>query len=127
MSAKKLPGKLVLKGGVQLPIEKKQRSTNSHRAERADAAEEAAEAGTGAAAGGIGGEVGKAPSLSYEELFPAEQRHLAAARGRTTAWGTNYRAAPEVLHGYSARLSGPLSAEQKLDVRSAAKADKFCK
>jgi hypothetical protein len=52
---------------------------------------------------------------------------MAEAKGRTNAWGTNFRAAPEILHGYSTKLTGKLSTEQRLDVRAASKADKFCK
>jgi len=71
--------------------------------------------------------VGAAPSKSYEDLFPSEVKRMAEAKGRTNAWGTNFRAAPEILHGYSTKLTGKLSTEQRLDVRAASKADKFCK
>ncbi len=74
--------------------------------------------------------MGGAANKSYEELFPSEVKRMAEAKGRTSAWGSNFRAAPEVLHGYSAKLDaskGPLSAEQRLDMRAAQKADKFCR
>ena len=79
---------------------------------------------------GIGGDVGGPANKSYEELFPAEAKRMAEAKGRTSAWGTNYRAAPAVLHGYSKALGGEAggwSVEERLDARAATKADKFCK
>ena len=55
-------------------------------------------------------------------------KRQAEAKGRTSAWGSNFRAAPEVLHGYAAPLTqGARTAEERLDVRAATKADKFCK
>ena len=83
----------------------------------------------GGEAVGIGGDVGSKPNKSYEELFPSEVKKLAEAKGRTSAWGSNFRAAPEVLHGYSAPLAAGArrTAEERLDLRAASKADKFCK
>ena len=83
----------------------------------------------GGEAVGIGGDVGAKPTKSYEELFPSEVKRQAEAKGRTSAWGTNFRAAPEVLHGYSQPLAqgAKRTAEERLDVRAATKADRFCK
>ena len=68
--------------------------------------------------------MGSKPNKSYEELFPSEVKKLAEAKGRTSAWGSNFRAAPEVLHGYSAPLvaGARRTAEERLDVRAASKA-----
>lgn len=124
-----VPGKLLLKGGVPL-VQKEEsaakREKRLRRAAVAAAAEEAEEAAGGAAAG-IGGAVGKAPTQTYEQLFPAEVARATEGKGRTAAWGTNYRAAPEILHGYSAPLTGKLTVEQALDKRAAQKADKYCR
>jgi hypothetical protein len=68
--------------------------------------------------------------LSFVPIFCAHQvKRMAEAKGRTSAWGSNFRAAPEVLHGYSAPLAkgAQRSVEERLDMRSASKADKFCK
>ena len=129
---------LVLKGGLSLAARKdsagsskKRKATDSDTG--ADGAPGAAgqEGGGGAAAsvGGIGGPAGGPATKTYEELFASEMARAREAKGRTSAWGTNFRAAPEVLHGYSERLdtSKPLSAEQRLDLRAATKADKFCR
>ena len=74
--------------------------------------------------------MGKAPSSTYEELFPSEMKRMAEAKGRSNAWGSSYRPAPEILHGYKERLpadGAALSMEQRLDQRAAQKTDKFCK
>jgi hypothetical protein len=54
---------------------------------------------------------------------------MSEAKGRTSAWGSNFRAAPDVLHGYSRPLgaASQRSVEERLDARAATKADKFCK
>jgi hypothetical protein len=82
----------------------------------------------GGEAVGIGGDVGGKQNKSYEELFPSEAKRQSEAKGRTSAWGSNFRAAPDVLHGYAAPLAqgARRTAEEKLDVRAATKADKFC-
>jgi hypothetical protein len=89
----------------------------------------AAQEAAGGGGGGIGGDVGAQPNKSYEDLFPAEAKRMVEAKGRTSAWGSNFRAAPAVLHGYSAPLApgGGRSVEERLDMRAATKADKFCK
>jgi hypothetical protein len=45
---------------------------------------------------------------------------------KTTPWGSSYREAPEILHGYSSKVKGE-TASERLDMRAATKADKFCK
>lgn len=47
-------------------------------------------------------------------------------KSKSTPWGCGYRAPPEILHGYTKKVTGK-TAEERLDLRSAAKSDKFCK
>ena len=49
-----------------------------------------------------------------------------APKVRSTPWGASYRAPPTILHGYDKVVSGS-NAQERLDLRCAAKADKFCK
>jgi hypothetical protein len=35
---------------------------------------------------------------------------------RSTAWGSTYRAAPEILHGYDRKVTGK-TASERLDMR----------
>ncbi len=51
---------------------------------------------------------------------------LQEAKSKSTPWGSGYRAPPTVLHGYSSKVTGK-NAEERLDLRCAAKSDKFCK
>lgn len=49
------------------------------------------------------------------------------AAGRSTPWGSSFRAAPEILHGYKEKLPADgkaLTMEQRLDKRAASKGDK---
>lgn len=55
---------------------------------------------------------------SYEEEFGLEMNKLK----RTV----ESKAMPDVLHGYSTKVKGK-TAEERLDLRSAMKSDKFCK
>jgi hypothetical protein len=48
------------------------------------------------------------------------------SKGRTQCYGTNYRAAPEILHGYNRKVTGETVME-RLDMRCGQKADKHCK
>jgi hypothetical protein len=129
---------LVLKGGLSLAAKKEPAGNKKRKATDADAAADGAPGAAGqgggeavgaASAGGIGGPAGGPATKTYEELFASEMARAREAKGRTSAWGTNFRAAPEVLHGYSERLdtSKPLTSEQRLDLRAATKADKFCR
>jgi hypothetical protein len=38
----------------------------------------------------------------------------------------SYREAPEILHGYTTKVKGD-TASERLDMRAATKADKFCR
>lgn len=121
---------LVLKGGLNL-AKKAAPPAKKRKAAEVDGDGAPGPAGGGAAGGGtgIGGAVGGPTDKNYEELFASEMARAQAGKGRTTAWGTNFRPAPEVLHGYSKKLdtSKPLSAEERLDLRASTKADKFCR
>jgi hypothetical protein len=79
-----VPGKLMLKGGVPLFRKDGEKKREKKRKKRKTAL--LADDEPAAPAGGIGGEVGKAPTSSYEELFPAEMARAAEAKGRTQAW-----------------------------------------
>ena len=130
-------GSLVLKGGKALGVagggvKKPSGAGAGYKAKAGDGGGGSAAPGGGGAApaaGGIGGAVGGATDKTYEELFASEMARAKQAKGRTSAWGTNFREAPAVLHGHSERLdlSKPLTAEQRLDLRAAQKADKFCR
>jgi len=63
---------------------------------------------------------------SYDEEFELESLKRQEGKARTTPWGSSYRAPPEILHGYSNKVKG-VTADERLDLRCAAKADKFCK
>eukprot|EP01024_Parvocaulis_polyphysoides_P049418 TRINITY_DN4785_c0_g1_i1.p3 TRINITY_DN4785_c0_g1~~TRINITY_DN4785_c0_g1_i1.p3 ORF type:complete len:131 (-),score=25.39 TRINITY_DN4785_c0_g1_i1:290-682(-) len=64
---------------------------------------------------------------TYEEEFCFEMAKAREGKTRSTPWGSSFRAPPEVLHGYTEKVKGDVNAEQRLDVRCAMKADKFCK
>lgn len=57
---------------------------------------------------------------------PASQQRMSAPKARSTAWGSSYRAPPEVLHGYTKKVTGA-NAEERLDLRCASKGDRYCK
>ena len=62
------------------------------------------------------------PLLTRHTVFAAVQQ----PKVKTTPWGSTYRPAPEILHGYSHKVKGD-TASERLDMRAATKADKFCK
>eukprot|EP00298_Acanthocystis_sp_HF-20_P019999 c24539_g1_i1.p1 GENE.c24539_g1_i1~~c24539_g1_i1.p1 ORF type:complete len:145 (+),score=68.12 c24539_g1_i1:22-435(+) len=73
---------------------------------------------------------GSAKNKTYEDLFPHERERYENGRVKTL-WGSSYRDAPEILHGYSepwrAKAPNQMSVEERLDLRSAKKADRYCK
>ncbi|KAJ9514535.1 hypothetical protein QJQ45_016276 [Haematococcus lacustris] len=71
--------------------------------------------GLKAAAGGLLG----AAWLQFEKL------RRETGKARSTPWGSTYRQAPEILHGYTKKVLG-VTAEERLDIRASTKADKFC-
>eukprot|EP00775_Hariotina_reticulata_P012558 gene12558-12690_t len=118
-------GKLVLKGGAPLKgvIKKKQKKTKpSETAEDESEGVEGAKLGTKVDPAAINVQTGK----TYEQEFDLEQQRMAKPKVKTTPWGSSYREAPEILHGYSHKVKGD-TASERLDMRAATKADKFCK
>ncbi|EEH57903.1 uncharacterized protein MICPUCDRAFT_39106 [Micromonas pusilla CCMP1545] len=130
-------GKFSFKGGGDLSLggvgKKKKKKKKSKDADAL--ALEAANADGGAGetmqvGQGIGGDPGGDAKGKYEELFPYEAKRQANPTGRKNCWGTNYREAPEILHGYDKAWRGrekQMSVEERLDLRCGHKADKFCK
>jgi hypothetical protein len=124
-------GSLSFKNGGTLGVKKKKKKKDKAAA-KAAAEAAAADASEGANANaGIGGEVGGDAKSTYEELFPYEKKRQEEGKGRANCWGTNYREAPEILHGYTTSWKGKkaseMSAEERLDLRCGSKADKFAK
>ncbi|KAI8467683.1 MAG: hypothetical protein J3K34DRAFT_523565 [Monoraphidium minutum] len=135
-------GKLVLKGGETLggAVQKKKKKKKSKKGDEEGADPEAAAAGEGEQQeGGEGAAVGAAKTgakvdaqgittkgSTYEQEFDIEMSRLKQGKVRSTAWGCTYRAPPEILHGYDRKVTGQ-TASERLDMRSAAKSDKFSK
>mmetsp|Transcript_11586 Transcript_11586/g.46672 ORF Transcript_11586/g.46672 Transcript_11586/m.46672 type:complete len:137 (-) Transcript_11586:860-1270(-) len=125
-------GKFSFKGGGDLSVKsEKKRKKEKKKAKELTAAMEAARKEGVVVGQGIGGDPGGDAKGTYEELFPYEVKRQQEGKGRTQCWGTNYRAAPEILHGYSEswknKKSHEMSVEERLDLRCGGKADKFCK
>lgn len=130
-------GKLVLKGGVALGAggvdkKKKKKKSKDGGGGASDAAAAAAEAAATTTTTTKTTAAAPLPQdklpQSYEKAFDIEARRLQQGRERSTAWGASYRpvAPGAVLHGYSTPVTGA-TAEERLDLRSAAKADRYCK
>ncbi|KAG1679658.1 hypothetical protein FOA52_006175 [Chlamydomonas sp. UWO 241] len=123
-------GKLTLKGGEPLLVErkikkKKKKSTGAAEDPEAGEGQEAAPDPTKpkpANANSNSVLSGKA----YEDEFEFEKLRRVEGKTKTCAWGSSYRAAPEILHGYSHKVTGK-TAEERLDMRAATKTDKFAK
>ena len=125
-------GKFSFKGGGDLSVKsEKKRKKEKKKAKELAAAMEAARKEGVVVGQGIGGDPGGDAKGTYEELFPYEVKRQQEGKGRTQCWGTNYRAAPEILHGYREswknKKSHEMSVEERLDLRCGGKADKFCK
>lgn len=125
--------KLNLKGGTPW-IEKKKKKKKS-KAPEVDTLADAQEAGPQEGKAGPTTTTGKkldptAVSVqsgkTYEQEFAPEIERAQAGKSKTTPWGSGYRPAPEVLHGYKTNPTG-VNASERLDMRAAVKADKFCK
>ena len=117
-------GSLSFKNGGSLGVKKKKK-----KKDKKASVEGVEQALWDKSVGGIGGEPGGEAKGTYEELFPAEKKRQNDAKGRSVCYGTNYREAPEVLHGYTESWKGKknMSAEERLDLRAASKGDKFCR
>ncbi len=55
--------------------------------------------------------------------FDLETARAVTGKQRSTPWGATVRQAPEILHGYSRKVTGA-TAEERLDMRAATKADR---
>ena len=125
-------GKFSFKGGGDLGVKKKKKKKDKKGSSGGgDAAKEAALKEAMNVGQGIGGDPGGDAKGTYEELFPYEKNRQIEGKGRGQCWGTNYRAAPEVLHGYTEswknKKSHEMTAEERMDLRCGSKADKYCK
>ncbi|KAL6753165.1 hypothetical protein V8C86DRAFT_2733960 [Haematococcus lacustris] len=128
------PGRLVLKGGEPLGGIQKKKAKKPKKvgdvAEGQDGQVEEASASVVdpsapkpvdpaavnvMSAGGLLG----AAWLQFEKL------RRETGKARSTPWGSTYRQAPEILHGYTKKVLG-VTAEERLDIRASTKADKFC-
>ncbi|KAL4432171.1 hypothetical protein ABPG77_005933 [Micractinium sp. CCAP 211/92] len=116
-------GKLVLKGGLQVKstgVEKKKKKKKQKKDELTE--EEKKQQEEALKAAGVSVMSGK----NYEEEFALEMSKAKEGKAKATPWGSGYGRAPEILHGYSKKVKGK-TAEERLDMRAAIKADKFCK
>ncbi|DBA73624.1 hypothetical protein WJX79_003261 [Trebouxia sp. C0005] len=125
--------KLNLKGGTPwIEKKKKKKKIKAPEADAEPAAEdvpaEAARAGPTTTTGGkldptaVSVQSGK----TYEQEFAPEIERAQTGKSKTTPWGSGYRPAPPLLHGYKRIVTGE-NASERLDMRAAVKADKFCK
>ena len=120
-------GSLSFKNGGSLAVKKKSKKSKKGSKSK----EAAAEAAALSVGQGIGGDPGGDAKGTYEELFPYESKRQEEGKGRSNCWGTNYRQAPDVLHGYTTSWKGKkreeMTHEERLDLRCGSKADKFAK
>lgn len=54
---------------------------------------------------------------SYEEEFSLEMSKAQEGKSKATPWGSGFKKAPEILHGYEKKVKGK-TAEERLDMRS---------
>lgn len=113
-----LGGKLVLKGGHTLQGVKKKKGKKKSQQQKPDAEQHNGEEGKAAGVSATG--------KTYEEEFSLEMEKAKEGKVKNTPWGSSYRDAPEILHGYTVKVTGK-TAEERLDMRAARKSDKFCK
>lgn len=127
-------GKLVLKGGVPLKgavkKKKKSKALAAVEDEGGEQDEQQQEQGDTSQPGAVKKvdplAINVMSGKSYEQEFDLEQERMKKPKVKSTPWGSTYRAAPEILHGYSSKVTGR-NASERLDMRAATKADKFCK
>jgi len=106
-----------LKGGETIGGVHKKKKKKSASKSQANVSEEGGKEAEGPAT---------TSQAAYEKEFEFEEQRRKEGKVKTTPWGSSYRAAPEILHGYDRRVQGD-TAEERLDMRCATKADKFCK
>lgn len=63
---------------------------------------------------------------TYEQEFSLEMQKAMEGKVKAVPWGSSYRKPPEILHGYTKKIKGK-TAEERLDLRSAMRGDKFCR
>ncbi|KAG2437924.1 hypothetical protein HXX76_005540 [Chlamydomonas incerta] len=131
-----LGGKLVLKGGATLKeldggVEKKKSKKPKKLKEGGEGAEGAVAADAAPAdptkpKPAVPTAINVMSGKNYEQEFDIEMKRVQEGKAKSTPWGCGYRAPPAILHGYTSKVTGK-TAEERLDMRSAAKSDKFCK
>ena len=105
-------GRLTLKGGLVVSktgVEKK-KSKKKKSKDGVDKKEE--EEGAATTKG-----ISVMSNKTYEEEFSMEMSRAKTGKERSTPWGTGFRKAPEILHGYQQKVKGK-TAEERLDMRS---------
>lgn len=105
-------GRLTLKGGLVVSksgVEKKKTKKKKTK-DGGDKKEE--EEGAATTKG-----ISVMSNKTYEEEFSMEMSRAKTGKERSTPWGTGFRKAPEILHGYQQKVKGK-TAEERLDMRS---------
>lgn len=132
-----LGGKLLLKGGVPLTGVEKKKKKKSKQLNHA-AVDDLNESGSkDVSTSAPDGQPQKPKAVDptainvmsgkrYEEEFEFETLRVKEGKTRSNPWGSSYRAPPTILHGYSKPVTGKTAGE-RLDLRAAAKADRYCK
>lgn len=116
-----------MKGGIPLkPIDKKKRKKHKSVEGTEKPAEEAGAKGGPQKAPVDAAAISVQSGKTYEQEFDFEQKRLKEGKTRTTPWGSTFRAPPEILHGYTTKVTGK-NPQERLDLRCASKSDKFCK
>ena len=68
---------------------------------------------------------------TYDELFPLEVKRANEGKGRSQCFGSSFRHAPDILHGYKTswkkKKKADMSVSERLDLRAATKSDRYCK
>jgi hypothetical protein len=54
---------------------------------------------------------------AYEEEFNLEMEKAKRGKAKATPWGSGFTRPPDVLHGYSEKVTGK-TAEERLDIRA---------
>ncbi|EIE24026.1 hypothetical protein COCSUDRAFT_53195 [Coccomyxa subellipsoidea C-169] len=120
-------GKLQLKGGNPWDIHKK-KAKKKKKIKEEDGEEALQDGDIRTKDGKIikAGAVSVQSNLNYEQEFALEMQKAKEGKVKNTPWGSSFKPPPEILHGYSAPVTGK-TAQERLDLRCAVKTDKFCK
>ena len=57
---------------------------------------------------------------TYEQEFALETSKAQEGKAKSTPWGSGFKDAPDILHGYDRKVKGK-TAEERLDMRSGEK------